>query len=473
MNHESYINAQWQTGNADPMVVYDSATQALLWQGNAADQQQAHQAVVAARQALVHWANQPLTYRIGLLNAYAQQLQLNKDDIALTISQEMGKPLPESQIEVTGMINKVAISIDAYQQRCKEQTQTLKKTTVITRHKAHGVMVIVGPFNFPGHLPNGHLVPALLAGNTVVFKPSEYTPLTAIKMIQCCEAVGFPPGVVNCVLGGKSVAQTLFDEVIDGVLFTGSYAAGQAIHRHFAGKPEILLALEMGGNNSLVLSDTKDHKKTLDCIIQSAFVTSGQRCTCARRLIVIRNNDNQMLLQKLVEQTKILSVGHYQQRPPAFIGPVISQQVAERILQQQSQLLQQGAKALLLMQQDDKLPTLLSPGILEMDNGTRYEDKEIFGPLLQVFWVNDFQSAVALANKTEYGLAAGCITDDSQQFQQFYNGIRAGIINWNCPLTGASSAAPFGGVGHSGNHRPSAFYAADYCAYPVVSMSCR
>jgi succinylglutamic semialdehyde dehydrogenase len=470
MKKSQYINSEWHEGHAEAMKSYDSATHELLWKGNAADPQQCHHAVVAAQQAFTMWSNQPLSQRIELLHAYAQQLKNHKEDIALTISQEMGKPLPESQAEVAAMINKIAISIDAYYQRCKEQMQELPKANVMTRHKPHGVMVILGPFNFPGHLPNGHLVPALLAGNTVVLKPSEYTPLTAIKMMQCYEAAEFPAGVVNCVLGGKGVAQALLDEPIDGVLFTGSYAVGQAIHRHFAGRPEVLLALEMAGNNPLVVCDPSNQQNAIDCIIQSAFLTSGQRCTCARRLILLRHHNNQQLLEGLVKQTNTLRVGNYQQEPPVFMGPVISQQAAANILQRYNILLTKGAKPLLCMIQDKQNLALLRPGIVDMTLCTTYDDQEIFGPLLQVFWADDFRSAIDLANQTAYGLAAGCITDDPDQFQQFFNSVSAGVINWNCPLTGASSAAPFGGVGHSGNHRPSAFYAADYCAYPVASM---
>lgn len=471
-NHSLYINSKWQEGNAEPILIYDSASNELIWQGNAADKEQVHQAFLAAQQAFPAWSKQELNARIALLQSYGTELQKRKKAIALTISQEMGKLLHESENEVDTMIKKIAISIEAYSQRCPEKQQTLATSTVVTRYKPLGVMAILGPFNFPGHLPNGHLVPALLAGNTIVFKPSELTPLTALQMMECYEAAGFPPGVVNCVNGGKEVAQALLAESINGVLFTGSYATGQAIHREFAGKPEVMLALEMGGNNPLVLFDTNDHEKTLENIIQSAFVTSGQRCTCARRLIIVRNKNNEKILEALIKKAQQLRLGSYLTQPSAFIGPVVSQPAADKILQQYQNLLKCGAKVLLKLMQDKTNRKLLSPGILDVTN-VSVPDEEIFGPLLQVVWVDDVTSAIAAANNTVYGLVAGCITDHPEMFQQFYQEVHAGIINWNCSLTGASSNAPFGGVGHSGNHRPSAFYAADYCAYPVASMISR
>jgi succinylglutamic semialdehyde dehydrogenase len=334
------------------------------------------------------------------------------------------------------------------------------------------VVAVFGPYNFPGHLPNGHIVPALIAGNTVVFKPSELTPAVAAKMIGLWASIGLPKGVLNLVQGEVETGKALASHPqLDGLFFTGSSTTGKRLHEQFAGHPGKILALEMGGNNPLIVADVKDIDATVHDIVQSAFISAGQRCTCARRLFVPNTPHGDAIVERLIEVTKNIHVGHYDAQPQPFMGSMISQRAATQMLAVQAELISQGAKPLLEMLHLDLSSGLISPGILDVTPMlNKLADDEHFGPLLKVIRYDDFGTAIAEANNTRFGLSAGLLSDDADQYETFYRLIRAGIVNWNRPITGASGAAPFGGIGESGNHRASAFYAADYCAYPVASV---
>ena len=343
--------------------------------------------------------------------------------------------------------------------------------TSATRYKPHGVIAVFGPFNFPAHLPNGHIVPALLAGNTVVFKPSEAAPLVGQVMVECWQAAKLPPGVINLIQGGRETGELLASHPgIDGIFFTGSFAAGSAINQTLAADPGKILALEMGGNNPLVVHKVSNLDAAAYTIVQSAYVTAGQRCTCARRLIVPDGPHVNPLLDRLGHMTRSIRVGRYTDEPEPFIGPVISDAAAEKILAAQGELRSRGGKVLVELKSPGPRLAMLSPGLIDTTDVKDRADTEVFGPLLQVIRVRDFDAAIREANNTRYGLAAGLLSDDRELWHRFLRKIRAGVVNWNRPTTGASGALPFGGVGRSGNHRPSGYFAADYCSYPVASM---
>ncbi len=225
----------------------------------------------------------------ALVEKFAALLEANKAELTRIIACETSKPRWEATTEVTAMINKIAISVKAYHTRTGEQHTEMPDGAATLRHRPHGVLAVFGPYNFPGHLPNGHIVPALLAGNTVIFKPSELTPLTGEAVVKLWEQAGLPPGVLNLVQGGRETGQALSAlSDIDGLLFTGSAGTGYQLHRQLAGQPEKILGLEMGGNNPLIVEDPEDIDAAVHLTIQSAFITAGQRCTCARRLLVKR-----------------------------------------------------------------------------------------------------------------------------------------------------------------------------------------
>jgi len=465
-----FINNQWLVGEGVLIHSYNPATQQLLWEGHGASLQQADDAVLSARHAFTKWSLMSFEERTDILREFNHQLEKNQTDLSEIIAKETGKPLWEASTEVSTMVAKLSISIEAFHDRTGLHVKTSQDIQQITRHKPHGVMAVLGPYNFPGHLPNGHIIPALLAGNTVIFKPSEFTPLTAQTIISCWQAAHLPAGVINLLQGGKEVGMALAKHTgVNGLLFTGSYATGKWLHQQFADYPEKILALEMGGNNPLVIGDIQHTEAAIYLTLQSVFLTAGQRCTCAKRLIVVDNKINRGYLDELVSATKRLHVGLYNDDPQPFMGALISDKAVQQVLTKQQQLVQQGGNILLAAAQLVPNTGLMSPGIIDVTAIKDLPDEEIFGPLLQVIWVENMQQAIKVANQTRYGLVAGIFSENEAEYMEFYSFVNAGIINWNRPTTGASSAAPFGGIGHSGNHRPSAYYAADYSAYPVAS----
>jgi len=471
INNACYINGQWILGRGRKFTSINPADSSIEWQGRGADPDQVVEAARAAREALDAWMDLGYEKRAEVVRQYAELLKENTQDLAEMISREMGKPLWDSLTEVGAMIGKIALSEKAYQQRSGFQLNESEAFSSVLRHKAHGVVAVYGPYNFPGHLPNGHIVPALLAGNTILFKPSEITPKIGEMMMALWEKAGLPKGVLNLLQGEKEVGVALASADIDGLFFTGSSQVGKILHRHFAGRPEVNLALEMGGNNPLIVSDVADLEAACYHIIQSAFITSGQRCTCARRLILPDGDEKaNALLEKLVEMTKELRVGLWSDEQEPYMGPVVSSDVASHYLSAVNDLIERGAESYLMPMQLRNIDALVTPAIIDVTNVSDIEDEEVFAPLLQVYRVKDFDAAIAVANNTKYGLSAGVISDDRALYERYLSRSRAGIINFNRQTTGASGAAPFGGIGASGNHRPSAFYAPDYCAYPIASV---
>lgn len=461
------INGQWITGGGVPISKCDPVSGETLWQGTSATPAQVTEACSAARGAFSDWARRPLAARQALIENFAQRLEQNKAELSETISRETGKPRWETLTEVQAMINKIAISLRAWHARTGEQAEGESSL----RHRPHGVMAVFGPYNFPGHLPNGHIVPALLAGNTIVFKPSELTPLTAERTVRLWQSAGLPDGVINLVQGGREVGQALVNEPhINGVLFTGSAATGYQLHRQLAGQPDKMLALEMGGNNALIVDDPDDIDAAVHLAVQSAFISAGQRCTCARRMLVKRGAAGEAFLARLVEVTSNIRVGAWNTEPQPFMGSVISLPAAERIYAEWQARVRAGGKVLLPMTWPQRDSAILTPGIIDVTELHNLPDEEVFGPLLAVFRYDDFDEAIGMANNTRYGLACGLISPQREKFEQLLIEARAGIVNWNKPLTGAASTAPFGGIGASGNHRPSAWYAADYCAWPMATL---
>lgn len=467
-----FIGGNWVAGHGAVFKSINPATGLTIWEGASASEGDVDAAVKAARAAFPGWYEKGFEARLAIIETYRGLLEKNRDVIAELISQETGKTLWDAKTEVGAMLGKVAVSVKAFHERTgtREQAQPDGSTATI-RHKPHGVVSVFGPYNFPGHLPGGHIIPALLAGNTVIFKPSEQTPKVAEKTTQLWQEAGLPAGVLNLVQGEKETGIALANHPgIDGLFFTGSSPTGHLLHKQFAGRPEKILALEMGGNNPLVVHEAGDTKAAAYLTIQSAFISSGQRCSCARRLIVPTGKEGDAFLETLAEMTRNITVGRYTDSPEPFMGPLISLTESERLMKAEEELIASGAKAIVPMQRlDDALP-FLSPGILDVTHVKNRPDRELFGPLLQVIRVKDFTAAIDEANNTAYGLAAGLISDNRHLWEQFARQSRAGIVNWNRQTTGASSAAPFGGPGTSGNHRPSAYYAADYCAFPMATM---
>lgn len=449
------------------LISYEPATGATFWRGPVSD---VDEEVELSRGAWAEWAARPLAVRVELLRRFSNVVLGRIDDLSDTISRETGKPLWEARAEVESVIAKVEISINAYNERtAQRRIDGAMGSRTALRHKPHGVLAVLGPYNFPMHLPNGHIVPALIAGNAVVFKPSEKTPASGLKLVDCFHAAGIPTGVVRTVIGGPAEGKALAAHSgIDGLLFTGSARTGIALNRLYAEMPNKILALEMGGNNPIIVWDAPDPYTAAVLIVQSAFMSAGQRCTAARRLIV-RDGAQEQLLAQLRKLMARLIVGEPHSKPAPFMGPVIDNEAADGLQESFLALLMKGGRPIVQMERPIENRPFLHPALIDVTEVKDRPDIELFGPMLQMIRVPDFDAALMEANNTRYGLSASLIGGSPQLYDRFWANSRAGIVNWNKPTNGASSSAPFGGVGLSGNHRPSAYYAADYCAYPVVS----
>jgi succinylglutamic semialdehyde dehydrogenase len=462
------INGNWIPGTGEEFVSTDPSTGEPAWTGRAATAEDVEQAIRAARQALPNWSGLPVSGRIEILHRFREQLEQHRDRLAEAISREVGKPRWEAAGEVGTMIAKVPVSIEAFHERRSERRIDVAGTQGVTRYKPHGVLAVFGPFNFPGHIANGHIVPALLAGNTVLFKPSELAPLVAEETVKLWEAAGLPPGVLNLVQGGRETGVALAEHPgHDGILFTGSLRTGIALRRTLLERPEAILALELGGNNPLVVHEAGNVDAAVYWTIQSAYATAGQRCTCCRRLIV--TDGNETFLERLIEAVPKIRIGLPDDDPPPFHGPLITPEAARRVLEEQQRLEESGG-TVLVRAATGSPETLVSPGLIDVTECPDREDEEVFGPLLQVIRVATLEEAIREANETRYGLVAGLFSDRREHFETFYSQVRAGLINWNRPTTGASGKLPFGGVGRSGNHRPAGYFTADFCNIPVASL---
>jgi succinylglutamic semialdehyde dehydrogenase len=450
-----------------PLISTEPATGKPLWTGEPGD---ADAEIAAARAAWAGWASKPFSVRIETMRRFANVARGKLEPFTDLIARETGKPLWEARTEVEAVINKVDISIAAYADRtAQRRLEGAMGTRVAVRHTPHGVLGVLGPYNFPAHLPNGHIVPALIAGNAVVFKPSEKTPAVGEYMIGLYREAGVPEGVVRCLQGGPDTGKALAAHPgIDGLLFTGSARAGLALNRQFADTPHRILALEMGGNNPIVVWGAKDLHAAAAIVVQSAYMTAGQRCTAARRLIV-REGEHEALAETIVKILDRLIVDHPHATPAPFMGPVIDNDAADRLQADVLDLMGRGGRALRRLDRKEVDKPFLTPALIDVTDVEKRPDAELFGPVLQMIRVPDFDAALAEANATRYGLAASLIGGAPELYDRFWSTVRAGVINWNKPTNGAPSSAPFGGIGLSGNHRPSAYYAADYCAYPVTS----
>ncbi len=471
MTGQCYVAGQWTAGLGAQWLRLSPADEHPVWQGHWATTKQTEQAIEAALQAFATWSETMLEERISICKSFSHIVGERKEELATLIAIETGKPLWEARTEVSAVAAKVANSIDAILTRRWTTTEPLDDLLAVTRYRPHGVMLVLGPFNLPAHLPGAHIVPALLAGNAIVFKPSELAPATGQWLVQAWQQAGLPNDVLQLVHGAADVAIAAAEHPSTaGVLFTGSRRVGVSLHKLLAGQPEKVLALELGGNNPLVVHGTDNLRAAAITTIFSAFVTSGQRCTCARRLIVSGSATYQRLVEQLQEMIPRIVVGLPLDEEQPFMGPLIHSQAADNMLEAQRQSVAAGGELLVEMQRSSRSRALVTPGLVAAARGKSIEDCEHFGPLLMIEPAEDLDDAIRLANHTQFGLSAGFIGDRVEDFHHFLHHVRAGVINWNRQTTGASGKLPFGGVGLSGNHHPSGYFAADYCSYPVASL---
>ena len=463
---DMFIGGNWRKASGDEMVSIEPSYGEKIWTGHSADAVDVDKAMRSAAKAFKTWSIKPLDERIAILNRFAEIAASKKDELGRLIALETGKALWDATGEAGVVGAKAGVTLKAYADRTgAKQFETGFGRAELT-HRPHGVMAVLGPYNFPAHLPNGQILPALLAGNTIVFKPSEQTPKVGAYLMDLYHQAGFPPGVVNLVQGARSTGEALLaHNDLAGVLFVGSAPTGAAIHKQFGGRPDILLALEMGGNNPLIAWDVANAEAAASHIIQSAFITTGQRCTCARRIILPAGKPGDEIVDAVVAAAEQIKVGAWDD-DGIFMGPLVSSDIAGKVAQMAKDL---PGKTLKAMKRTERGGAYLTPGIIDV-TGENVADEEIFAPNMQIIRAEDFDAAIGIANKTKFGLSAGLISDDTTLWDRFKTHIHAGVVNFNRPTTGASGALPFGGPGMSGNHNPGAFYSADFCAWPMASQ---
>jgi succinylglutamic semialdehyde dehydrogenase len=448
----------------------------VLWQGEATPASEIGRVMDRAAEQARPWRETTVADRIELVRRYGQQLERNRDQLTALISREVGKLPWDAAAEVGASVGKIELSIQAFEQRRAEHLVEGGAAGRRIRYRPLGVSLVLGPFNFPLHLPGGQIIPALLAGNTVVFKPSDQATAIGQWMTQAWHEAGLPEGVLQMITGGVDTAVAAIDSPhVTGVFLTGSYGAGCAIHRQLAGRPGVLLALELGGNNPIVVTGEVPKETVAAMVSFSSFISSGQRCTCARRAIIVDSEATQSQIDALIKVTSQLRVGMPADDPTPHVGPLISAAAAENLNRTYDELLRIGCEPLIPFQIDPRSNNLVRPAMVDAssiaaDKLQQIGQMEWFGPLLVIQRVDSFETAVASAANTPYGLAASLLGGTSEMFDRFVADIGAGVVNWNGPTTGAAGALPFGGLGDSGNHRPAGFFAIDFCSDPVASL---
>lgn len=433
------------------------------------------QACEAAKKAFVEWSETAMSARVDYLKKLQRVFEESKEKIAEGISRETGKPHWESLTEVAAMINKIPITIDQAMRLVDEVVVENALPGVRGRviYKPRGVMTVVGPFNFPGHLPNGHIIPALATGNTVVFKPSEMTPATGQIYAECIHKAGFPAGVFNLVQGVGDTGRRLVEhEMVDGILFTGSYETGLKIKQGTMNHYWKIHALEMGGKNATLVWKDADMQKAIYESLIGSFVSAGQRCSCTSRIILHKSIAGDFL-EKFYQAAKKLEVGYWKENP--FMGPLINSKSLDTYLRFQEIAVREGSEKIMRGKQLElpKKGYYVSPSIYkvnEVNKNSIYQKNEIFGPNVAVYTVEDLDEALQINNSTGYGLVTSIFTKDKMVYNQVLQKARSGLVNWNRTTNGASSKLPFGGRDKSGNDRPTSTFAVYYCTVPVACL---
>ena len=458
------------------------------------------------------WANLPQEERNRFLLKLAEIYQAKEEEIAQLISRETGKPLWESHLEAKALSQKVKITLKSALPLVQDSSwanfpDDIKEKTA---YRSKGAILVLGPFNFPAHLPNGHIIPALTTGNTVIFKPSEKTPATAEKMAECFDLAGFPRGVFNLVQGGAKTAQALVQHpLLDGIFFTGSYAVGQKIQQAIFHQPHKILTLEMGGKNSALVWKDADIENAVEEVFKGAFLTCGQRCS-ATSSVILHKEVKSLFLEKFIAKSQNIQLGHWSKNP--FMGPLIDEQAVRRYTKAIESAKKEGALFHLKGQSLNKANFLqgsalevfpsykvhkkhknanqtslngyyVSPSIVEPKISTIppafkntqespvysfYQTEELFAPFINIYTVSEEKKAIELINQSGYGLCLSVFSKNLTLAQKMFQKAKVGVFHWNLSTNGASSYLPFGGLGKSGNDRPAGLFAVYSTVTPVA-----
>ena len=430
-------------------------------------------AVKCARDAFSAWKKTPVSTRAEILKKLQGALARRKEEIAEVIAREAGKPQWEAAAEVGAMIENIGVVLE----HSLPVVGDYDIPNGACRHRPLGVAAVVGSFNYPGDLPNGHILPALLTGNTVVFKPSEKSPMAGQLLAECFSETGLPPGVFNLVQGEKELSRRLcVHDGVDAGLFTGSYEVGTRIKQDTLQQHWKLLVLQMGGKNPAIVWKDADLNLAIRETLTGAFITGGQRCTSTSRVII----DNSLLeefVERFHEKAKAFSIDNPLKNP--FMGPLIDQTSVDRYMKFFGIAAREGSEIIMRgkILELDVSGNYVTPSIcvvndpsVDKANKSVYQQTEVIGPNIAVIGVDDLDHAVALANASQYGLVSSVFTKDQEIFQKCFNELEFGLVNWNESTITTSMRLPYMGLKKSGNHRPGELLAPLYCQQPVSTV---
>jgi succinylglutamic semialdehyde dehydrogenase len=449
----------------------------LLWEAPI-DYKDVEKVVESANSGFKTWKKLTQSERNNFLKKYQEEVTKRKDEISLAIAYETGKPLWEAKTETASVISKVNITIEDSLPRITNKyiENIMPGTNGHIYFKPIGPSLIIGPFNFPCHLANGQILSALIAGNSIIFKPSEKTCYSAQLLIECFHSAGFPSGVINLLQGDGEVARLLKEKSLKGVFFTGSKEVGKKIldiTHHDLSK---LVSLELGGKNTTIIhSDTNPDHALLE-LLKSCFLTTGQRCT-STSIVAIQRNIHEDFIARFHEMAKKIIIDHpveYVQEP--FMGPLIDLAAVDAYLLFMGMAKREGIHEIMRGKNIEKPKKgyYVSPSIHlaeKWNNDSLFLQSEIFGPNVTFIPYDTIDEAIKIANATEYGLAASIFTKDKDVYNLCVDEINSGLLNFNRSTIGASAKLPFGGVKNSGNYRPAALSTIDACVYQMASLN--
>ena len=426
-------------------------------------------AVGAAREAYAGWRKTPAPSRGAILTRMGRLMETRKEELAAQMVREMGKVLVEARGDVQEAID-MAFYMAAFGRLPNGSLVPSEREEVYcaARRVPVGVVGLITPWNFPIAIPSWKMFPALMAGNTVVFKPAEDTPGLAVTFVEMLIEAGLPPGIVNIVTGyGNEAGAALVEHPdVSTISFTGSTPVG----RQIAGRCGHLMkrvSCELGGKNAIVVLDDANLELALKGALWSAFGTAGQRCTAASRLIV-HKDVMRKFRNELVDRTNALRMGAGLD-PLAEIGPVVNRRQLERIHGYVEIGKTEGAQVLtggrVLDEGEFAFGCFYAPTVLDdVTLNMRVAQEEIFGPVTALIEVGSLDEALRAANSTQYGLSLSLYTRDVNRAFRAMNELDAGIVYINLPTSGAEIQLPFGGIKQTGNgHREAGWMAMDYC----------
>ncbi len=455
--YHNYINGQWveSVSGRTYAITNPADTNMVLGSFQTSVVDDAERAIDAAHAALPAWSSMPAPQRASILYRALEIMRERQDDIARTITLEEGKPLPDAQGEVRRAMNITEYAAGEGRRLFGYTTPSeIPDTVAYTTRRPLGVVGIITPWNFPIAIPAWKMAPALICGNTLIFKPASSTPLSAVKLVKVFEDAGLPPGVLNLITGpGALVGNTLVnDPRVNGISFTGSTEIGSGIYTEGA-KSLKKVQCEMGGKNAVIVLSDADIDKAMGGIVQGAFGSTGQRCTATSRAIV-DEAIYEPFMEELIERTSKLKVGDGIE-PGVDVGPLSSQYQFEKVMEyigvgtEEGARLTYGGKPLTGPGYEGGYyiePTIFT----DVDPSMRIAQEEIFGPVLTVFKARDLNEAIELANSVQFGLSSSIYTTDLTQAFQYVEQVEAGIVHINAPTLGGEVHLPFGGMKASG-----------------------